>query len=343
MRGRGHMKGTQQQMQVLSRGVRGRDRTNVSARGKWQKQVRQKYDQKGQAAQKKRDASVDVRPTWKIIEEMDFPRLGKLTLPAVGDGKDVYTCGSLEYYDKTYDRVTCKNEKRLKRVNRIFHKVTTTDDPIIRQLSKTEGNVFATDAILAALMCATRSVISWDIVVQRVGNKLFFDKRDESEFDLLTVNETAAEPPYYHEDGTNSINWPRNLALEATFINHNFSQQVLKTGEEKYEFENPNPFLQEDEEGEIASVAYRYRKWDLGDNVELVVRCEHDSVMVGPNGETQFVNIKALNEWDPRVSISQLINNSKSIQIECSIIRYQVVLIGDRNLMSNAGPFWPMN
>jgi translation initiation factor 3 subunit D len=193
--------------------------------------------------------------------------------------------------------------------------VTTTDDPIIRQLSKTEGNVFATDAILAALMCATRSVISWDIVVQRVGNKLFFDKRDESEFDLLTVNETAAEPPYYHEDGTNSINWPRNLALEATFINHNFSQQVLKTGEEKYEFENANPFLQEDEEGEIASVAYRYRKWDLGDNVELVVRCEHDSVMIGPNGETQFVNIKALNEWDPRVSISELINNSKVFKL----------------------------
>jgi hypothetical protein len=159
----------------------------------------------------------------------------------------------------------------------------------------------------------------------------------------LTVNETAAEPPYYHEDGTNSINWPRNLALEATFINHNFSQQVLKTGEEKYEFENANPFLQEDEEGEIASVAYRYRKWDLGDNVELVVRCEHDSVMIGPNGETQFVNIKALNEWDPRVSISQLIINLKSIQIECLIIRYLVVLIGDRNLMSNAGPFWPMN
>ncbi|CAG2174227.1 unnamed protein product, partial [Oppiella nova] len=281
---------------------RGRDKGNVGMRGgKWQKNVRQKYDQKGQQQQKKRDASVDVRPTWKIIEEMDFPRLSKLSLPAVPEGKDVYTCGALEYYDKTYDRVTSKNEKRLTRVNRIFHKVTTTDDPIIRQLSKTEGNVFATDAILAALMCATRSVISWDIVVQKVGNKLFFDKRDESEFDLLNVNETAAEPPFYTDDGTNSINWPRNLALEATFINHNFSQQVLKTGEEKFKFEKPNPFAQEDEEGEVASVAYRYRKWDLGDGVELVVRCEHDSVMMGPNGEVQFVNIKALNEWDPRV------------------------------------------
>jgi len=195
--------------------------------------------------------------------------------------------------------VTCKLEKQLQRINRIFHKVTTTDDPIIRKLTKSEGNVFATDAIIATLMCTTRSVYSWDVVVQRVGDKLFFDKRDDSEFDLLTVNETAAEPP--HEEG-NSINSPRNLALEATFINHNFSQQVLKMGEEKYSLENVNPFIQTDEEGEVASVAYRYRSWDLGDGVELVVRCEHDAVMLGPNSETQFINIKALNEWDPRTT-----------------------------------------
>ena len=43
--------------------------------------------------------------------------------------------------------------------------------------------------------------------------------------DLLTVSETAAEPP---QDEGNSLNSPRNLALEATFINHNYSQQVLK-------------------------------------------------------------------------------------------------------------------
>lgn len=54
--------------------------------------------------------------------------------------------------------------------------------PLSPQLAKTQGNVFATDAILATLMCCTRSVNSWDIIVQRVGNKLFFDKRDNSDF-----------------------------------------------------------------------------------------------------------------------------------------------------------------
>lgn len=49
------------------------------------------------------------------------------------------------------------------------------------------GTVFATDTILATLMCSPRSVYSWDIVIQKVGNKLFLDKRDAS-FDLLTVS-----------------------------------------------------------------------------------------------------------------------------------------------------------
>lgn len=58
----------------------------------------------------------------------------------------------------------------------------TVDFLTSSQLAKTQGNVFATDAILATLMCCTRSVNSWDIIVQRVGNKLFFDKRDNSDF-----------------------------------------------------------------------------------------------------------------------------------------------------------------
>lgn len=39
------------------------------------------------------------------------------------------------------------------------------------------GNVFATDILISAIMCAPRSFYSWDIVAERVGDKLFFDKR----------------------------------------------------------------------------------------------------------------------------------------------------------------------
>ena len=44
--------------------------------------------------------------------------------------------------------------------------------------------------------------------------------------DFLTVNETAKEPPQ-EEQGKNS---PNSLAVEATYINQNFSQQVLMVG-----------------------------------------------------------------------------------------------------------------
>jgi len=127
----------------------------------------------------------------------------------------------------------------------------------------------------------------------------FFDKRENTEFDLLTVSETSSEPP---QDEGNSTNSPRNLALEATFINHNFSQQVLKSGEERYKFPEPNPFHDPDEEGEVCSVAYRYRKWNLGNNLQLVCRSEVDACQTGPGSEPQLLNIKALNEWDSRYS-----------------------------------------
>merc|ERR1712107_322210 len=63
-----------------------------------------------------------------------------------------------------------------------------------------------------------------------------------------------------------------------------------------------NPFIDADEEGEVASVAYRYRKWDLGNNISLVCRCELDAVQQGSGNDVQFINLKALNEWDSRYS-----------------------------------------
>lgn len=54
--------------------------------------------------------------------------------------------------------------------------------------------MFATDALLTTLMCVKSSVYSWDLLATRVGDKLFFDKREASSLHLLTVNETAPDP-----------------------------------------------------------------------------------------------------------------------------------------------------
>lgn len=253
-----------------------------------------RWNDRYQQQQKHRNASVIVREDWKVLEEMDFPRLNKLKLPDVSEPVDLYTAGTMEVYDKLYDRVTTRNERPLEQNNKIFHKVTTTDDPIIRKLAS-KGNVFGTDAIISTLMCCTRSVASWDIIVQRVGKKLFFDKRDNSDFDLQSVYETTQEQ--MAEEG---LNTPSNLAVESTFINQNFSQQCLKKGE-TIVMENKNPFAL-DENEEIASMGYRYRKFDLGDNINLIIRTEHDAVLPTNTADNLYLNIKTLNEFDPRVS-----------------------------------------
>ena len=51
---------------------------------------------------------------------------------------------------------------------------------------------------------------------------------------------------------------------------------------------------------------FRYRKFSLGDGINLVVRCEIDAVLATPNNEMNYLSIKALNEFDPRVSLHEL-------------------------------------
>lgn len=135
----------------------------------------------------------------------------------------------MKYYDRSYDAITTKLEKPLVRFEGVIHAVTTSEDPVIKTLARRRGpdsfNVFLTDRIAAAIMCAPKSVESWDLLAIRIDDKLFFDVRFGSNFDHVTVAETALEPPF-EEPG--HINSPEKLALEATFININFSQQALK-------------------------------------------------------------------------------------------------------------------
>ena len=66
-----------------------------------------------------------------MLDQIQFAALSKLSMPAM-EGEEVRSCGSVEYYDKAFDRVTPKNERPLKRTQRVFRSVTTSDDPIIR-------------------------------------------------------------------------------------------------------------------------------------------------------------------------------------------------------------------
>lgn len=121
------------------------------------------------------------------------------------------------------------------------------------------------------------------------------------------------------------MNTPERLSLEATMINQNFTQQILRSSKYRQKFDLPNPFWdEEDNDGmDPASVGYRYRKFDLGDGVQLVTRCElhglakkkgsapvstttigkkkkkeETNILEVPDGD-QYMTAYALNEYDP--------------------------------------------
>lgn len=257
--------------------------------------------------QRNRDASVNIKPDWKVLEEIDFNRLAKLNLDT-DEGEDIDSYGFLHYYDRAYDKQTVKiGDRKLNVVDRALYNVTTSSDPVIQELAeKDEATIFATDSILSMLMCSPRSVYPWDIVIVRQGNKVFLDKRDNAALDVVTVNENAADAPLDASDGNkDAINQPGALADEATYINHNFANQVVIENEsQKIEMQNENPFYNASEESEPpASKAYKYRRFDLSLNdeepVHLIVRAEIDAVQKNAiSGEDQFITVKALNEFD---------------------------------------------
>ena len=251
-------------------------------------------------------------------EEIEFARLTKLNLET-SEGEDVDSYGFLYYYDRAYDKPPVKNtERKLQHLERAAYNVTTSQDPVIQGLAEQdEASIFATSDILSMLMCATRSVYSWDIVIVKHGNKIFLDKRPDSSIDMVTVNENAADAPLEADSANtpnqqqtgvkaDSINTPGNLAMEATMINHNFAlQTVIESANAKVELPHANPFYNPSEETEpLASKAYKYRRFDLSlekddEPLHLIVRTEFDAVIKNNiSGEDQHLIIKALNEFD---------------------------------------------
>ncbi|WFD22469.1 hypothetical protein MEQU1_001141 [Malassezia equina] len=268
---------------------------------------------------KPREASITVGPDWEQLSELDFLRMSKLRLD-VEAPQEVASYGTLYQYDRAYDRVSVKFERPLQPRDRVHYSPTTSEDPVIQEVASSDkkAQVYIIDAILALLMCAPRSVYPWDIVITKTeDNELFFDKRANSAFDFLTVNENASEPPMELNDPANGpspennvrakINTPGALSLEATFVNENFGFQVCDEAK-TFKFENSNPFHtgENAEEGKLASCGYRYRRFNLStdeeDPVEMLVRTELNAYVGGPDKKAapQLITIRTLNEFDPR-------------------------------------------
>lgn len=257
--------------------------------------------------------SVETKTDWPVKRDIMLSTLAKLQIDSRDvKREDAMWCGQLHEYNKEFDRITVRTKKPITRFEELnFFNVSTSDDPMLPEMLQADDSVtvIATDHVLACLIAAARSVYSWDIVITKINDRLIFDKRDGSQIDFVTVNETAQEPP--NNDDKDSINSPMKLGREASCINQNFSQMVLDYRRGAQQMEHPNPFEEEDE-GQAASGAYRYIKFTLPGNpkddvefnknpVTLIVRTEVNCKMPDTS---QLVSVKALNEYDPKPTYS---------------------------------------
>ncbi|KIO32786.1 hypothetical protein M407DRAFT_13823 [Tulasnella calospora MUT 4182] len=281
-----------------NQGTRGRRGGASMGRGGWRD---------WEKVNRSRESSVPIQPDWTMLEEIDFPRLSKLRLEVdLEEPKTVGTFGQVFAYDRTFDRITPKTERPLQILDRVRYNTTTSDDPIIQDLaSKGTAKAYATDTILSWLMCCTRSVYPWDVIITHEGGKVFFDKRDGGPFDFITVNENAADPPMETDKEKDSINSPGSLSLEATFIDQHFSFQAVDE-KNSIKFNRPNPFTSPEDREPLASCGYRYRIFDLGidedDDFTIAVRTQVEAFLPAatPKGPAQLVTLRSLNEFDSK-------------------------------------------
>lgn len=256
--------------------------------------------------------SVVTKTEWPMKRDIQLSSLAKLQIDSRAvQSEDLFWCGKLHNYNREFDRITVKTERKMRRFEDLnFFNVTTSDDPLLQGLLQNDNSatVIATDHVLACLIAAARSVYSWDIVITKINNKLLFDKRDGSQVDFLSVNETAADPP--NNDDKDNMNSPIKLGQEASCINQNFSQMVLDDDTPPEEMDKPNPFEYE-EDGTVSSGAYRYRKFTLPGNPKAETELEQQPVCIITRTEVNckidgarggLVSVKALNEYDPKLN-----------------------------------------
>lgn len=216
--------------------------------------------------------------------------------------------GSLFLVDKTVDKASVRSSISLRKVPepKPFH-LSAMEDPVIKKLASLgKGNIFTTDVALAVLMAAPRSVNSWDMVVQRSGSSLFLDVREGSSIYDTTVNETAVDAP--DDEQKESMNSMSQLYAEASYINHCFLQQCLLKQQAPVNTEDGDKALRDAWAGRPNDVvlpqgkSYRYRRWELSEDLNLIVRCEVDAALRTRDDSLAYITIKALNEFDSKIS-----------------------------------------
>jgi len=211
--------------------------------------------------------TIQIKPDWKLIADYNKQSLDKLRLEeSKVEFEDLSLCGSLYKISEDFekDRINPLNSVPLARFDDVKfygHISTLQDDRIKANLDV--ADIFCTDKILCVIMTMIANSRPWHLKITKIGDAIFIDKPDNSDIDLVTVNESDSTP----NDDSNDKNIDnfKNLAIEATHINEFIKQQVISASEEsKYEGNTePHPFAQDTSEENLERVAYNYRVWTI--------------------------------------------------------------------------------
>ena len=75
-----------------------------------------------------------------------------------------------------------------------------------RLAKENKADIFATETAAAAIMTAPKSLYSWDVIIKKYQDKIFIDRRDETNMlDYLTVNETSHDSQPLDDESVNGV------------------------------------------------------------------------------------------------------------------------------------------
>lgn len=139
-----------------------------------------------------RDPSYEVKTEWPVIQEFTKQRFDKVTLTP-GKAKLEVSAGQIHAFDSSWDKARISKPKKLPPfTGTIPDEKLVADETIQRLAEEGKAQIFATDVAAAAIMTSSKAQYPWDLVIQKFGNLLFIDKRDEENMlDWQTVSETA--------------------------------------------------------------------------------------------------------------------------------------------------------
>eukprot|EP00347_Sterkiella_histriomuscorum_P018459 403345439 len=216
-----------------------------------------------------REASIEIRGDWPVIEELSKNQLEKLNPVQATLSSVAAQCGEIHAYNRDLDKARTYKPQSLQVFNGQVFNVQTLDDPVIKRLAQeNKAQIFATETAVAAIMTAPKSLYSWDVVIKKYLDKIFIDKRDEHNMlDNLTVNETSSENQPMDDETLNGV---RQLMAEAVNVNNSWRyQQYAKN--QKIDLAEKDPFVEV--EGQVAArLGYLYKIWDLGNKRKICIR-----------------------------------------------------------------------